>query len=306
VIGRTLGDPFVLGRAHYDLGIALEHGGDLEGAESNYAATVPLLRGAGSTNLAAEALADLGDARLRSGDLAGAISLLDEALTLVREVDWTWGLAKVLGHRGHTALADGDCALAVRLFADSIAAGSEIGAGRIVLGALAGLGGVALTIGQPERAARLLGAVDAARQANDGGRIAHALSAERFAEEARIELGATAFDRAWLAGRALPMEQAIAEALEISAPPVPTVVPLTPREVQIIRLLVAGKSDRAIAEELFVSVRTIEHHVGRIFGKLGVRTRTAAVTTAVGAGLVDLVPTTESGQGNAARKSSFQ
>jgi len=82
-----------------------------------------------------------------------------------------------------------------------------------VLGALAGLSGVALALDRPEGAARLLGAIDAARQATGGGRIAHAASAERLEAEARSELGEPAFGEAWLAGRGLSIEQAIAEAL---------------------------------------------------------------------------------------------
>nr|MBA2520756.1 response regulator transcription factor [Chloroflexia bacterium] len=38
---------------------------------------------------------------------------------------------------------------------------------------------------------------------------------------------------------------------------------------------------------LFISVRTVENHVARIFAKLGARTRTAAVTMAIASGLVD-------------------
>ncbi|MDQ3694781.1 MAG: LuxR C-terminal-related transcriptional regulator [Chloroflexota bacterium] len=62
---------------------------------------------------------------------------------------------------------------------------------------------------------------------------------------------------------------------------------MTPREAEILRLLVAGLTDPAIAAALFISVRTVENHVARIFTKLGVRTRTAAVTTAIARGLVD-------------------
>jgi DNA-binding NarL/FixJ family response regulator len=61
---------------------------------------------------------------------------------------------------------------------------------------------------------------------------------------------------------------------------------LTPREQEVLGLLAAGKTDREIAEALFVSVRTVEGHVARIFGKLGVRTRTAAATVAIAAGHV--------------------
>ena len=62
---------------------------------------------------------------------------------------------------------------------------------------------------------------------------------------------------------------------------------LTPREVEVLRLLVAGKPDREIADELSISVRTIEHHVARILAKLDVRSRTAAVSAAIATGLIE-------------------
>jgi DNA-binding CsgD family transcriptional regulator len=61
---------------------------------------------------------------------------------------------------------------------------------------------------------------------------------------------------------------------------------LTPRELDVLRLLVAGKTDREIAEELFISPRTAQGHVGSIYAKLGVGSRAAAVTASFQLGLV--------------------
>jgi DNA-binding NarL/FixJ family response regulator len=71
-----------------------------------------------------------------------------------------------------------------------------------------------------------------------------------------------------------------------AAEPIAGPIVLTAREREIRRLLVAGKTDREIADALFLSVRTVEHHVARILGKLDVHTRTAASTAAIAAGLV--------------------
>jgi DNA-binding CsgD family transcriptional regulator len=51
-------------------------------------------------------------------------------------------------------------------------------------------------------------------------------------------------------------------------------------------------ADREIADELYLSVRTVESHVTRIRAKLGARTRTAAVAAAMVARLIDPHPTT--------------
>jgi DNA-binding CsgD family transcriptional regulator len=57
--------------------------------------------------------------------------------------------------------------------------------------------------------------------------------------------------------------------------------PLSPREREVLRLLVAGRSDREIAERLFISSRTASKHVGNILAKLGVGSRAEAAVRAV-------------------------
>lgn len=53
--------------------------------------------------------------------------------------------------------------------------------------------------------------------------------------------------------------------------------PLTPREVEVVRLLARGLSNKAIANELHLSVATIKNHLHNIFTKLGVHKRTQAL-----------------------------
>jgi DNA-binding CsgD family transcriptional regulator len=56
---------------------------------------------------------------------------------------------------------------------------------------------------------------------------------------------------------------------------------LTPREIEVLQLVVQGKTDREIAEELFISHHTAMRHVSNILGKLDVDSRTAAAAYAV-------------------------
>jgi DNA-binding NarL/FixJ family response regulator len=56
--------------------------------------------------------------------------------------------------------------------------------------------------------------------------------------------------------------------------------PLTPRELQVLRLISSGRTNREIADELCLSGRTIDRHVSNILGKLDVPSRTAATTYA--------------------------
>ncbi|MEV6524880.1 response regulator transcription factor [Longispora sp. NPDC051575] len=58
-------------------------------------------------------------------------------------------------------------------------------------------------------------------------------------------------------------------------------VTLSPREVEILQLLAEGLTNEQIAGRLFISRATVKTHLVHIFGKLGVDSRTAAVTTAM-------------------------
>jgi DNA-binding NarL/FixJ family response regulator len=62
---------------------------------------------------------------------------------------------------------------------------------------------------------------------------------------------------------------------------------LTEREVDVVRLIVAGKSNPKIAEELFISLNTVLRHVSNIFGKLEVSNRTEAGIKAVDLGVAE-------------------
>jgi DNA-binding NarL/FixJ family response regulator len=67
-----------------------------------------------------------------------------------------------------------------------------------------------------------------------------------------------------------------------------TRVQLTPRELATLRLIADGKSNKEIAGDLGISERTVKTHLGHLFEKLGVTSRTEAVKIATRRGLVRL------------------
>jgi DNA-binding NarL/FixJ family response regulator len=62
--------------------------------------------------------------------------------------------------------------------------------------------------------------------------------------------------------------------------------PLTPRELQILRMLSEGRANRAIAAQLAISEHTAKFHVGQILAKLNAESRTEAVTIGIRHGLI--------------------
>ena len=85
-----------------------------------------------------------------------------------------------------------------------------------------------------------------------------------------------------------------AEALVRSAAPVsggevkPLVESLTPREIEVLRLVAAGLGNKEIASRLEISEHTVKFHVASVMGKLGAASRTEAVTLGARQGLVVL------------------
>ena len=67
-----------------------------------------------------------------------------------------------------------------------------------------------------------------------------------------------------------------------------TRVQLTPRELSALQLMADGKANKEIAADLGISERTVKTHLGHLFEKLGVTSRTEAVKVATRRGLVRL------------------
>ena len=77
------------------------------------------------------------------------------------------------------------------------------------------------------------------------------------------------------------IQDPLLESLGVSASKPSEASPLSPRELEVIRLLARGLSNRAIAFELGIGPRTADQHVHSIFVKTGVKSRTAAVRYAL-------------------------
>jgi LuxR family maltose regulon positive regulatory protein len=77
-----------------------------------------------------------------------------------------------------------------------------------------------------------------------------------------------------------------AQAVQRPEPPQPLVEPLSQRELDVLRLLDSELTGPEIARELYVTLNSLRTHTKRIFTKLDVRTRAAAVLRARERGLI--------------------
>ena len=88
------------------------------------------------------------------------------------------------------------------------------------------------------------------------------------------------------------LEEALAQTRQLleskTVPAQPLIEALSERELEVLELICAGKSNQEIADELFVALNTVKRHASNLYGKLGVRRRAQAINEARRLGLVSL------------------
>lgn len=273
---------------------------DATGDSAIYARAVeeiePILASARKNGLAKDVsfvLHSLGLLILSQRELTRARALLEEAVALDRSSGNLLVLSYSVGTLGMIVYHQGDLLQAAQLFREQLILNLEHGADVDV--GIRDLALIAAETGRAEQAARLYGANEAAAEmvGTDPYRTRiYRPTHERAIASVRNALGQESFAGAWSAGRALSFEAASAEALALDLPPpAPSLdarlagsnrtFGLSPRELEVLRLVARGQTNQQIADTLFISVPTVKVHVGAIFTKLGLASRTAAATFAV-------------------------
>jgi non-specific serine/threonine protein kinase len=279
--------------ALHALGLAAFFRGDLDRAEALFARELELLRGTGDKAQTGHALGFLADIALWQGDTDRAAALAEEGRCLLAEVEHPY-VNRLQGTLSIIALTQGDVVRSAQLGRDYLVQWTSYWDPRGVADALTGLAGVALAGGDAEAAARLLGAAAAQMEMVGARSMVHPVQYERVLAAARASLPEQTFEAVCDDGRALSVEEAVAAGLTVAAaaearaaPPAheSSALGLTPREREVLALLVAGKSNPAIGAALFISPRTAQTHVTSILAKLGVVSR-AEAAAAVRDGLV--------------------
>jgi len=268
--------------------------GDLREAQRLAEAGLDVMRDIDQQWGVARTLLGLADLARLTGDPEGAQRRYAEALAILREVNARPEIARCLAGLGRIAMDQGETSLARRHLTESIQLSQSMG-NRI--GAIRGLeafAALAVQEQRPDRAVQLAAAAAALREAAHLPPRAAARTERLLA--AAGSLGPETIARLWAEGSGLEASSAIQLALTVSLPAAAgdggdpsrsgasATSPggLTPRERQVVALIVRGRSNRAIAEQLVISPATAARHVANILLKLGFSSRAQVAAWAAG------------------------
>jgi non-specific serine/threonine protein kinase len=297
-LSRELGDGWGIAGALNLLGALDRAREDFAAADAHFAEALARFQDLGDPGWIALATLNLGTVAYWRHDADRANALMREALARYQELDDAYGMAITLSDLGRTLADYGDVVDAARHFRESLEQWLRIGTKEGLIDWLTRVATLASHRGDAELAIRLFSAAESLRipigytfDRPERERQRHAL------EAARLALGEERSAHAWATGRALDFDAALAEATgflvacaAVSTSPAAGThdapAGLTPREMDVLRLLVEGQSDRKIGDQLFISHRTVMRHVENILGKLEVESRTAAAMLAVRQGFI--------------------
>jgi non-specific serine/threonine protein kinase len=281
------------------LAIAATVRADYGQAERLYAEGMSLARGLASAYWRFLYLQNRGWTALLQGNPERATALIGEAVELARDRrrGFMGLLSRPLDNLGWAALLGGELGRARAQFGENLTLSRERGDKGSLLMSLEGLACAAGAEGKAVRAARLFGAAEALKEAIRYRLVPQERAVlEPYRASVRSRLGEPAWEEAAAEGGAMGLDRTTAYAIseeKPSKPPSsttsqPSVSPkpehpagLSPREVEVLMLVVEGLTNAQIAKELFLSPRTVDTHLTSIYHKLEVSSRAAATRIAL-------------------------
>jgi predicted ATPase/DNA-binding CsgD family transcriptional regulator len=296
-LARDLGDTQIVAATLGQLGACALFLDEFDEAERYFQEALPLDRSVGDLRLIAGHTHYLAYIAAERGEFERGRALFAEALRLMEETQHEMARLWILHGQSRLELMAGRPAAAAPCVFECLTQWHRRGDVAMAGGCLFDCAHLALVWDRPVQAARLLGAAR-----SDGLATRRTTFLTRFAQAAvdatRQRLGDEAFEAAASAGRDLSLDQAVAEALALTPPSPPleaTIAPapsaltahvLTPREIDVLRLLATGNTDRQIADLLSISPATVSTHVKHILQKLDVPSRSGAASRALQLGLM--------------------
>jgi predicted ATPase/DNA-binding CsgD family transcriptional regulator len=234
------------------------------------------------------------------GEYSKARDLAEQALLLFREISDQWAITYTLLGLARVVLLQEDTVTAQTLTEESLAISIELSNLGGIASCLERLAEISAEQEQLVWAVLLLGAAENLRETTAiSWESIQRPEYERVVNTVRNKLGEETFKSMWLQGRRMTPEQAIAareslmiqvsqETMQQQASSTSTTrqkvsyqLHLTPREMDVLRLVAQGLTDAEIAERLDISYRTVSTHLTSIYNKLGINSRVTAVRFAV-------------------------
>jgi predicted ATPase/DNA-binding CsgD family transcriptional regulator len=297
---RSLEDKQNIATSLYRLGLVALARGNFPLTQSLTEDALSIYYQLGTKEGIADSLLELSYVATEQGEYSRARELAEQALLLFREISDQWAIAYTLLGLERVVLLQGDTVTARTLTEESLAISIELGNLGGIASCLERLAEISVEQKQLVWAVLLLGAAENLREATAiSFESMQRADYERVVNTVRNKLGEETFNSMWLRGRRMTPEQAIAareslitqvsqatknqQASSKSATREKVSYPLglTPREMDVLRLLAQGLTDAAIAERLDISYRTVSTHLTSIYNKLGVNSRVTAVRFAV-------------------------
>jgi DNA-binding CsgD family transcriptional regulator len=304
VAWRAIGDPLEIAHTLRSLGGIALHTGDLDRADDLVTESLARFRQLGDAWSIGLALATWGTIASTRGDPVQAIARNEEALALFAGLPGQRHINLAQVNLAWEHLRRGDQENARHFYREVLAYARAEDDRRDLASTAEGAAGLAAAAGEWERAAGLFAAAARLREVEELPHLpSKASQLAVLVDTVRDALGERAFAAAWRAGEALPLVWLIAEteavlnddACAAAAEPATAAAdpaadgsgqPLTRQQLAVLRLIVAGKTDREIATTLSISRRTASKHVSAVLAALDVPSRSAAAAAAVQRGLV--------------------
>jgi len=213
-IWKDFGDPSDIARALSNLASVMKLQGNYERASKLYDECLTIFRQISDGAGAAWTLNYLGDVAREKADLIGARSYCEQSLSEFRRLQDRWGIASALSDLASLSCDQGNNSEARRLYGESIKVFQDLGHKRGIARALECLAVSAAAQSKPEQSLHWAGAAAALRQQLGVPLVpAEQRRLEKALEFARRALGNAAGLTAWMEGWAMPLDQAIKEAI---------------------------------------------------------------------------------------------
>jgi predicted ATPase/DNA-binding XRE family transcriptional regulator len=217
-LARQYGDAARAGNMLAELGHVAEARGDLDAAMTYFEQGLAQYQQGGEGGAIGRTLSSLGNLARAQGDYPRARDYLEQALAWARSRDFGFAIASALVSLGHVACEQGDYARASPLSHESLSLYQTLRNPASLTWCLAGVAVTRAAVGEHAAAARLCGAIASLRASASIASVAWA-PFSHATEAAQRALGEAPFADARAGGGALSAEQAIAYALEVTAPP---------------------------------------------------------------------------------------